>query len=259
VGNILDAFTVSRDHIQIKFNITVQAESLINGNFSVATTDATPVFFSNAFKTINVEDHFNSVSRTLVLFFQDPTILDTGEEYFFVISKNLKRANGNPIGEDKTYTFTYNFEHVVEPPLGSKPTQFTLVDKSIKATVFTLGNSSITTGNPDFHIVKTDPEADEIFVPTDHNNGTIIVEFSQRPAIWFLDDKYFRVQKKSLGNGVGRWETLDIKIAIAVNEPIVYLYLPSDDATPAYNTPGRVYFESGYQYRVRMNAEIGVS
>ena len=66
--NLIEYATVGVDVVVIKFARTVKISSLINSNFIVQTTSATPSQVANPFKIINTINDYNQISRVLKLY-----------------------------------------------------------------------------------------------------------------------------------------------------------------------------------------------
>lgn len=261
---LIERITVENDLIRLKFDITPRVQSLTNDKFTL-THGATIV--EHPFKPIVLSKHYNSISRTLVLYFEQPLI---SEEVYTLTIGGIQNAAGSvqPTEAHMFRSGTWSPEEeqatpdiiVVEdnepdvpytPPEPTVPVE----DHSVK-NVFTDGDI-ISGMNPDFYVVSTDPADGSVFVEDDFDKGRITVTFSQRPNPIYLNSHYIKVQRKKLG-GVNRWETVPIRISMDSYYPTIYIYINSQDATPVYNTTGSTYFVDGYKYRVKISKEVGV-
>ena len=65
---LIESATVDTEAVVIKFGRTVKISSIINANFTVETTDATPTVVTSPFLPINTITDYNQISRTLRLF-----------------------------------------------------------------------------------------------------------------------------------------------------------------------------------------------
>lgn len=256
-SNLLESIRVYRSYIELQFKKTLKVSTLDESAFSLAKVDdATPVAVSNPFKPTVIEDHYNSISRTFTLFFNQTM---TVGQYAITI-QGIKTATGEDAveyenGQPKSYLFSYEYEPLL--PEDSTPSDDPIIfveDKSIQKQAFLSSRTAAV--NPGFHIVKTDPPEDSLFVEEDFEQGRITIEFSQRPSPAYVSDEYIRVQKKRLGIVGRRWEKVAAQISLDPESPEVYIYLPSNDATPVFDTADKIYFEDGYKYRVRLSREI---
>ena len=88
--------------------------------------------------------------------------------------------------------------------------------------------------------------------------GRIDIKFNQSPAANYVSSDYFKVQRKLVNRSLTRWEDVDALITADTENNYVYIYLPSTDATPVYGEPDKIYWETGYKYRVRISSGIGI-
>ena len=252
---LIESASVDADVVVVKFGRTVKISSLINANFSVQTTDATPVVISSPFTAINTITDFNQISRTLRLFWD--VQLTSGEEYEIIIS-NIKDAVNETIPTEKIKftklddatpsTITSYSEPVYEEIL--------IEDKSVRTDAYS--TVQILAKNPNFYIASVDPVNGDFYLDNSYNNGRVTIEFNARPASNFLNAKYFKAQRKKIQRTPSRWESLDANISLHSWKPEVYVDFPSNDATPAYTTSNKEYFETGYKYRIILSKDIGI-
>lgn len=260
---MFSSIIVTDEAIQLKFEASPKAASLTNDKFRVMTTAATPAEVTGALDSINIDNDWNGIRRTLILHFNN---LEAGT-YNLVVNGIVDSA-GRPLG-----SYSYEFTIVDDVSEGGEspdpdpgddddiipgpqvedhsiiPDAFSTID------TIPIGVGGTGTG---FHLVKADPDPNDLFVDSEYNNGRIALTFSQRPATQFLTNEYFKVQRKQIGE-YNRWQRLPIKIGLDSSRPKVYLYIPSTDATPVYNTQGHEYFESGTKYQVKISREVAAS
>ncbi len=252
---LIESASVDADVVVIKFGRTVKISSLINPNFTVQTTAATPVAINSPFAAINTISDFNQISRTLRLFWD--VQLTSGQEYEIVVS-NIKDAVNETIPTEKIKftklddatpsTITSYSEPVYEEIL--------IEDKSVRTDAFS--TVQILAKNPNFYIASVDPTNGDFYLDNSYNNGRVTIEFNARPASNFLNAKYFKAQKKKIQRTPSRWETVDANISLHSWKPEVYIDFPSNEATPVYVTSNKEYFETGYKYRIILSKDIGI-
>lgn len=254
---ILESVVPHRLYLVLKFNQSLQYNSISAEKFGFTTKDATPIEYS--FKEIQLGDDYNSITRTLKLYFED--LPPSSGSYYLIIypgpdPDNPLRTASGAVVQDQRYSITYDYENTpVEDAIEDQ--NFTVEDKSIKADVtFDVGSGSdgATAG---FHVDGTVPEANEIFVDNSFNQGAISVAFSHRPMTSTLTPATVKVQRKRVGGSTFKWQDIPVEMALDSEEPILYLYMPSLDSTPVYYQGGHEYFESGYKYRVLLSKNIG--
>lgn len=260
---LIERITVENDLIRLKFDITPRVQSLTNNKFTLSRGSV----IENPFKPIVLSNHYNSISRTLVLYFDDPLV---PEEVYTLTISGIQNAAGStqpteahlfrsgswtPEEEAATPDIIIVDDDEPSAPYTPPEPSVPVEDHSVK-NVFTDGDI-ISGMNPDFYVVSTDPADGSVFVEDDFERGRITVTFSQRPNPIYLNSAYIKVQRKKLG-GVNRWETVPIRISMDSYYPSIYIYIHSQDATPVYNNAGSIYFADGYKYRVKISKEVGV-
>lgn len=253
---LIDEATVNSDTVIIKFGRTVKISSLINANFIVQTDAATPVVISSPFKAIQSLTDYNQISRTLTLYWNK--ILASNTDFVLRIV-NILDSSGILVAEEQI-KFSTSIESAtpiaLQGPSGTIVNEVLIEDKSIRADLET--GYQIIAKNPSFYIESILPSSGEFFVDNDYNNGRITITFSQRPASNFLTNQFFKVQKKKIQKTPIKWQNLNIKISMHSWRPIIFIDIPSLDATPVYYTDGKDYFESGYKYKIFISKEVGV-
>ena len=253
--HLIEHAYVDTDAVVIKFGRTVKISSLVNPNFTVETTDATPIVVSSPFSAINTITDFNQISRTLRLFWD--VQLTPNKEYIIRV-KNLLDAINEPIAEEyikfvKTDDATPSTIVSYQEP---DYEEILIEDKSIRSDAFS--TVQILAKNPNFYISSVNPSNGDFYLDNSYNNGRVSVEFNARPASNFLNSKYFKAQRKKIQKSPSRWENVDATVSMHSWKPEVYIDFPSTDATPVYNTADAIYFESGYKYRVILSKDIGI-
>lgn len=252
---LIDNAVVTVSTVIIKFGRTIKISSLLNSNFVVQTNEATPVSIASPFKTIKSLTDFNQINRTLTLYWN--TVLPANKNYTITLN-NLIDSSGSVVPSEKI-SFSTGTESATPALLDTVDqtiiNEVLIEDKSVRADIET--GYQIIAKNPNFYIESVSPSSGEFFVDDSDNNGRVIITFSSRPASNFLTTQFFKVQRKKIQRTATRWESLPILISMHSWRPIVYLDFPSTDATPVYYTENKVYFESGYKYRIIVSAEVG--
>jgi hypothetical protein len=257
---IWQEYTVTSQYAMIKFKDTIDISTLINANFIVDKLDATPVNIANPFKTIDVIRDYYSVSRILYLWWN--ITLESNKDYRITVS-NLLTVSGIYLATDDTFLFdTDNVEDsnlVLEPPTRI-PTD--VEDYSVKDTS-TLYTSNLSGGSSAVSIVKTVPETGvSYYLKENQNEGKIEIWFSQALAANYISSTYFRTQRKRVSRNMARWEDVTgAQVTADSSKAVVYIYLPSIEATPVYGYQvdkdiARIYFEKGYKYRVVVSQDV---
>lgn len=253
---LIDSATVTVNTVNVKFGRTIKISSLIDENFAVETSSATPVAVSNPFRDIQTLTDYNQISRTLTLYWNK--VLASSTEYVIKIS-NLVDSSGQTVPEEKIY-FTSQTNaatpSIIQDTQGVVLNQVLIEDKSIRVDIET--GYQILAKNPNFYIESVNPNNGDFYIANDENNGRATITFSDRPASNFLTAKYFKAQRKKIQRTPSRWENVTAQISMHSWKPDVYVDFPSNDATPVYYTDDKEYFEKGYKYRVIVSAEVGI-
>lgn len=249
-ANLLEALNVTITSVSLKFEITPDTTTLVNGSFTLTTNEATPVAIANPFETIVLADDYNSLARTLVLTWNSG-VLSASTDYILTIS-GIKNISGD-ILSDVQIQFTTGASVTPDPSLTAEEQVVYIVDQSIQYDLFSgSSNVSVIFGgqNSDFYFDSSDPENGEYFIEEDYNNGRAIIKFSSRPSATRLTSDYIKVQRKPIQRAPARWENLDVNISLDTSKSWVYIDFPSIDHWPAAATPSTttVYYESGYYY-----------
>lgn len=252
---LIEHATITADAVIIKFGRTVKISSLVNPNFIVETTDTVPVPVLSPFSPINTITDYNQISRTLRLFWD--VQLNSGQEYLIRVA-NLFDAINEEISEEQI-KFTKLDDAVPAAIVSYKEPDYgeiLIEDKSVRTDVFS--TVQILAKNPNFYITSVQPVNGDFYLDNSYNNGRVTIFFSSRPATNFLNNNYFKVQRKKIQRQPSRWESVFTRISMHAWKPEVYLDFPSNDATPVFYSSEKEYFETGYKYRIIASKDIGI-
>lgn len=253
--NLLDYAQVDINTVVIKFGRTIKISSLKNENFIVQTTAATPTVVGNPFMPINTITDFNQISRTLTLYWDAP--LQANTEYVIRVVNFLDAANELIAeeqvcflrGDDATPA---SFSSIRVPDIQ----EVYIEDHSVRTDAYT--SVQIIAKNPNFYISAVNPISGDFYLDNSYNNGRVVISFNSRPASNFLNNIYFKAQRKKIQRTPSRWENITARISMHSWKPEVYVDFPSDDATPVYYADDKSYFESGYKYRIIVSKDVGI-
>lgn len=252
---------VALDHnmVVIRFQSTIKISSLVNSNFILQTNAATPTVIPNPFETIETIVDYNQISRTLKLYWHKNLSLVNGVQYLIRLVNFLDAAN--EVIDEEQISFKWDGSSATPSSSSSvivpQVKEILVEDKSIRTDAFT--SLQILAKNPDFYIAETSPPSGDFYLENDYNNGRVKITFNSRPASNFLNNSYFKAQRKKIQRTPIRWENVSTRVQIHSWKPEVYLDFPSlKDATPAYYTDNKEYFETGYKYRIVVSKEIGI-
>lgn len=252
---LIEHATVDADVVVIKFGRTVKISSLINSNFVVETTDATPTIVSSPFLAINTITDYNQISRTLRLFWD--VQLTTDQEYVIKVSNLLDAVNEIIPTEQIKFTKTSDATPSTITSFNEPVYEEILIeDKSVRSDAFS--TVQILAKNPNFYVSSVDPSNGDFYLDNSYNNGRVTIEFNARPASNFLNTRYFKAQRKAIKSAPGRWESIDANISMHSWKPEVYVDFPSDDATPVFYPNDGIYYSTGYKYRIILSKDIGI-
>lgn len=281
---LIENATITQDTVSIKFGRTVKVSSLINNNFTVYTNTATPQQVANPFKAIEVLTDYNQVSRILSLHWK--TILAPNLDYI-IHCENLLDSSGATIPTE-SLSFASSTQSATPGFIsGNTPivtNEILVEDKSIRTEIAT--GFQVLAKNPDFYIVSIDPPNGDFYIPPTYNRGRVTVTFNQRPASNFLNNRYFRCQRKKIQKAPSRWESVYAQVSMHLWKSEVYIDFPTLSATPSFyddvlltengnviflENPGYIeedleqldslgepYFQRGYKYRIVISGEVGV-
>jgi hypothetical protein len=249
---------VKAEYVDVKFGETVRVSGIVNANFVLRNTSlATPTIIANAFQPIDVIRDFYSISRTIRLYWNDGIIV-TDTDYSITVS-NLVSLTGHTLPAD---TVTFNTDGVVIAPSNDPPTRaptevedYSIIDTTsvfLPSTVPAVSSSSVA-------VVSVEPDmTTAAYLDPSYNEGRIEIFFSASIAANFVSTDYFKVQRKKIQTGITRWEDVDVLVTSSSADKLVVIYLPSDDTIPLYGEPDLIYWKSGYKYRLKILADVGI-
>lgn len=253
--DLVQEIEVLTEYIKLKFGVTPKASTITNQAFKVYLNSATPSLISNPFAVIDLSNDYQSVGKILFLYW-NANVLAANTDYKLIIT-GLKDA-ADVVIPDFVFYFTTGAAVTQDPTiLPPEPTPLEIEDHSIKSAAFTDITTIIAT-NPDMYIISVDPENQDFDLPEDYNNGQIAIKFSSLPNGMFLNNNYFKVQKRKVQRGPTRWQTISTQVVGDSSSGIVYVSLPSTDATPVFGVADKTYFEPQYKYRVIVSKDVGV-
>lgn len=257
---LIDAVTaLDENMVVIRFGKTIKISSLVNANFIVQTNTATPTVVSNPFQPIQTIIDYNQISRTLKIYWSDNVMMTDGAEYLLRLVNFIDAANESV--PEEQILFTWKIDQATPPSFSSvkepEVKEVLVQDKSIRTDAYT--SIQILAKNPDFYIENIDPVNGDFYLENSYNNGRVKIVFNERPALNFLNNTYFKAQRKKIQRTPTRWESVETRLRMHSWKPEVYVDFPSlDDATPSYFTENKDYFESGYKYRIIVSKDIGI-
>jgi hypothetical protein len=260
---IYSFYQITKDYFEIKFQTILDTQSITNNKFILYKIDAgTPNIITSAFKTIDINRDYYSISRSLYLWWNIQ--LESNSSYRLVISNLVNVEGATPeqtVIDFDTLTIDYGLPAELEPAT-RQPVD--VEDYSIK-TISELISSSIASGDVEkLLVIKTVPEMNKAYyLDPSENEGRIEIWFNQAPAANYVNDIYFKIQRRKVTRNISRWEDVNAKVAANTAKAVVFIYLPSLDATPVYayeinKGNGNQYFEPGYKYRVLLSKDIGI-
>ena len=256
--NLIQNAAVGLGTVSVKFGRTIKITSIKEENIVVQTTSATPNVLNKPFKDIDTLADYNQISRTLKLLWNVQLAPSTEYVIRFI---NFYDAANEPIPEEQIKFTTLasgatpnigDFNSVNEPELQ----EILVEDKSIRTDAF--ASYQIIAKNPNFYISSVDPVSGDFYIDNSYNSGRITVSFNEKPASNFLNNKYFKLQKKKIQRQPSRWETIITEVSSHAWKPEVYVDVPSQDSTPSYFVEDKEYFESGYKYRLIISKDVGI-
>lgn len=257
--SIYRSYKVRTDYVEIKFVQSIQTSTLVNANFVVYdTTTATPAIVTSPFQTISLIRDYDSISRTILLWWTSSDVLSDNSTYEIRIS-DLKNVIGETLADDIISFSTGVISTESEADLDEPPTRLPVEveDYSVKEVSF--ATTLATTSADSFQVVSVTPGLENAFyLDPSFNEGKIEVYFNEAPAANFVSTEYFKVQKKLITRGINTWTTVNTLVTSSPEDKLIVIYLPSNDATPVYGEPDLVYWEEGYKYRLRISASVGI-
>ena len=258
--SLIDAVVaIDSTMVVIRFQSTIKISSLINENFILQTNTSTPSVISNPFQPIQTIVDYNQISRTLKLYWDEDLVLNNNTEYLIRLVNFLDAVNETIDEEQILFTWQSDsatpstFSSVRAPEVG----EVLVEDKSIRTDAYT--SVQILAKNPDFYISDVIPSNGDFYLENDYNSGRVKITFNSRPASNFLNNTYFKAQRKKIQRTPSRWENISTRVQMHSWKAEVYIDFPSlTDATPAYYTEDKEYFESGYKYRIIVSKDVGI-
>lgn len=259
---LVESIEITPYRVLIQFNISVKVTSIDNDRFTVVTDAATPVTVVDPFADIAVNTDFNSVGKTLELFWNEGVL--TPETTYILTISDLQNVLGQDISDFQVrFTTTETVNTVGDDYDYATPTTIpvSIIDHSIISSVY--DDIIINPANQPFQIESIDPFDGDYYLPADYNKGRAIIVFTQEPSADSVNTTNFRVQKKAITRGPARWESVSAHISQSGTS--IYIDFPSvnhypEAATPAttvvYYTEGYEYFSKNYEYRIIVSKNV---
>ncbi len=263
------AWNINDEAMSISFYHSIKVDTLVNANFVLTNDDATPAAVVPAFKPIDYKKDFDSINRTLKLWWN--TTLFANTDYTLHVSNVKSAITGDLISGTIKFTPKYDINPGVD---NSRPTRdpvdvedYTILQPSPLESGYTEDpdeddeDDDDDTPTESIKIVKVTPSAlDAVQLSEEEYEGRITVEFNHVPASNFVDSDNFRLQKKLIGGGLNKWVNVNTVVAMESNAPVVSIYLPSTDnpAVYSYQTDApATYWEPAYKYRLTIDKNVG--
>lgn len=262
----LQWYQITEEYVILRFDFTVAVATLINDNFTLQISDATPPDVTDPFDEIVIERDYQSVSRELYLYWNVDLQQDT--DYTITMS-NLETVFGGSVTTG-VLSFTTDGLNLATPNISEsdftkEPTN--IEDFSIKVIAdLSSGSSSsgITESSEAFAIVSIYPDVTQSYYigPYDYR-GKIEITFNHFIPSNFINSNDFKLQKKLInGRMTVAWTTVDAQVAQETDNPVVSIYLPSTDATPVYSYEVEdisqyTFWEEEYKYRLTISKLVG--
>jgi hypothetical protein len=220
---------------QIKFVATLDTSTLIDANFVLYDTAATPAVVPGVFETIEIEKNFSSVSRIFDLWWETPP--ETGAYTLHV--NNLKSFLGEDVGD-----FTIDFDWVLDsatPVSGSveellEPSRdpVEVEDYSIKTPSWTIVEDTEESATPSslyLEVLDIAPGVSSHHnLSVQENLGKIDILFTEPVYSNYITPYYFSVTSKPVQKGIALWENVAVSVIGSTDSKIVSVYLPAVDA-----------------------------
>lgn len=256
--SLVQSAAVNEGYITIKFNYTVDIDTLVNANFTLANTDATPSTVSDPFETIVLSRDYDSIARKLILYFKKPLVPLSD---YVVTIKDLKTPAGDLIGTAQIGFTTVDDVTPEEEEIVPVSEPVDVKDHSIKDVTLIDFDNLTFQGSSIFYVKSIKPNIEQAFqMEPSYNEGRIEIAFNETPAANFVSDEYFKVQRKKLSRTPKKWEDVDVLVTSDPSSDLVIIYIPSTDDVNdiVYGEPDRTYWEAEYKYRLRISKEIGI-
>lgn len=250
-NSVVQEATVTPTYALLKFNRTLKLSEIDNTKF-VVTNEDTSTTVTSPFKTIDLEYDYNTISRELTLYWNSGK-LSANTAYKITLTDLYDSASA--LIPDSYVEFDTESDVSQDPDIISGSNEvIPIEDHSIKSV--TTSDYVITSGSSDFYLSSSDPISGDYYVENDYNNGRVTIKFSEDPQAQYINNTYFRAQRKPIQRGPVRWESVDVSVSKHSTKPWVFLDYPSLDATPVYNTVGSDYFEENYKYRIIVSKDV---
>jgi hypothetical protein len=179
---ILQEAVVTNGYIKLKFIDTIKLTSIVPEVFTVTTDEATPQTIDDPFDDFTVTDNYNSLSRTLTLYWNEGK-LDPLTDYTLIID-GLLNAASRPIAQG-TVNFTTS-DSITPAPTEVEPPELPPVeieDHSILTGLnFTIDEVE-EVSDEDFAVSSVDPLDGTFFLDQDYARGRVSITFTQRPSM----------------------------------------------------------------------------
>lgn len=254
--NLIEAWNINLAQVFVKFEPSIKVSTLINQNITLMTDEATPQLASaDPFEPIVTIDDYNSISKTLTLTWREG-VLDPNTSYKIKFS-NFRTVSNVVVPTDYIDFSTAASTDPDPEDVPIIPPAVEIIDYTLipdVAIIEDLPSSGGGDSEDSFSVIETDPIDGEFYLPVDFNNGRITVKFSYPVDPTFLTNSFFRLQSKEMTRRPVRWQLLSTQIS--QEDSFIYIDLPSDDATPVFNTPGHTYFRINHKYRLTIAKEV---
>lgn len=253
---LIESSIVNVDKVILKFARAVNVSSIKDECFVVETNVATPTEVVSPFRPINYLTDYNQISRVLNLYWDN--VLPANTEYKLIVTG--LRGSAGQVLEDDFITFSTGIESATPSELlkpgGTIIDSVLISDKSVRVDIQT--GYQILAKNPEFYISETIPSSGDFYIDASENKGRVVIKFNQRPAANFLSTKFFKAQRKKIQRTPSRWETVNVRVSMHSWRPEVYVDFPSIEESPVFYENDKIYYETGYKYRVIVSSQIGI-
>jgi hypothetical protein len=267
-------YNINSDFIQIKFVANLDVATIIDENFVLQDTQATPNTYSDAFESIVLASDFSSISRMLTLWWK--TKPATGD--YCLRTTNLKTYLNEVVSDAEIeFAWVNSIEDAtpasVDEALRPSREPIDTEDYSIKSISWSEETSSISSdSSPNLpattlNMIDLAPGTQTHHqVRADENGGRIDFLFDSPIIMNYASSIYFPLSKKKMKKGLSQWIPVQTQILVSIDSKIVSILLPttnadgniiySDQIAPV-DIPNYVFFEPGYKYKVVLSTLIG--
>lgn len=262
---------VKYDSVQVKFVANLNIDTLVNANFPVVYSVATPVPLVDPFLDIEVERDYSPVSRILTLWWRNRPAPNS---VLALQIRNLQNFLGSPIA-DFDVPFSWTESATPSDGLFTVPpdrTPIEVEDYSIKDAGWTIIDSSDIEESTVQYVEILDIAPgimQHSYLQETENYGRIDLLFSIPIAANYVNPTYFSLTRKPVKKGMAQWEFVNSLVESNLDSSIVTVYLPSvevglESATPVYSKmltdeeiSAHVFFEKQYKYRLIVSKAVG--